>query len=490
MRTRQNSGQRDEDRRDAAVPALPPAVDHVLALQRTAGNAAVANVLARYDEVPTGVIDVDSDSEDDDESDFEDEDDEQEVVPVTAPVSTTPRRSAEEQREYDKGLVASGYEVQPTAPVTEEPKAVPVEAKQEKKERKRAEKQAETDKIERAKQRREAAARRSEVRRGRGGMGPTLEPWEDANESRSEKRQTLEIEKLERRIAETRAWLTRVPARFKDQQLKIKAQLDALIKERDARKAEKERLRAARDAPPPRPYAFIVKGVEERYIDEEETTEMFIGGAIGFHLADDKKRHGVAEMDDREALKHLYGWSEDDCVKHYDNANKGQDAKEAKTEQLRTEEQRKRYFLKLSAKIEQDGEPFDTARSTSKAAGPGFAIFVMSETGRFYAGSHKVGLFHHSSLLGSEDAACGGEMKATAGTLEHITNKSGHYTPDPVYLRQALGELARGGVKLAGVKATVWDKAKGGKIRKRVIDAADYMRHGDESKVLDEWVED
>ena len=137
----------------------------------------------------------------------------------------------------------------------------------------------------------------------------------------------------------------------------------------------------------------------------------------------------------------------------------------------------------------QAGAPFDTSKSTSKAAGPGFAIFVMSERGQFYAGSHKVGLFHHSSLLAGEDAACGGEMKASNGKLEHITNKSGHYTPNPAHLRQALGELARGGVKLGGVTATVWDKTKEGKIAKRRYDAADFMRRGDDAKVLEEWIE-
>ena len=499
MRTRRNSDQRDEEARDAPVPAvLPPAVDHVLALQRTAGNAAVANVLARYDEVPTGVIDVDSDDEDD-ESDFED--DEEEVVPVVAPVSSAPQRTAEEQREYDKKLMAGGYEVQPTIPVIEEAKAAPVEVKQsdaeldekarrklEKKERKRAEKQAEQDKIERAKQRRAAAEQRRETRQQRGGMGPALEPWMDPNEGRAEKRHAFEIQKLERVIEQLHARIRKVSPSLTAEHAALRAKIKELTVERDARAKEKERLRQVRDAPPARPHSFLVKGVDERYIDEEETTEMFVGGAMD-HLAGDKKRFGLEALDDREALKVIYGWTEEDCVKHYDNAAKGQKATEAKTEQLRTEEQRAKHRLELGAEIVQAGAPFDTSKSTSKAAGPGFAIFVMSERGQFYAGSHKVGLFHHSSLLAGEDAACGGEMKASNGRLEHITNKSGHYTPNSAHLRQALGELARGGVKLGGVTATVWDKTKEGKIAKRRYDAADFMRRGDDAKVLEEWIE-
>jgi hypothetical protein len=535
VRTRRIAGQRDDDAGTTlVVPALPPAAEHVLALQRTAGNAAVTRVLARYDELPTAVldppkkkevdysqietqrVDVDADVEDEDESDFEDDDDEfdeddedEEVAPVVT-TSSTPKRTEEEQREYDKKLMAGGYEVQPTAPVTAETKPAPVEVKEakqettgeeleeldakalrklEKKERLRAEKQAEREKIERAKQRRETFEQRREARQRRGGMGPALEAWVDPKETRSEQAQTREIEKLERRIAEVREWQRKAPARFTAQHASIQAQLDALIKEREARKAERERLRAARDAPPPRPYAFIVKGVEERYIDEEETTAMFVAGALDLHLQGDKQRHGVPEMPDRDAIKYLYGWTEEDCVKHYDNADKGQKATEAKTEQLRTEEQRAAHALELGGEIQQAGVPFDTSKSTSKASGPGFAIFVMSDTGRFYAGSHKVGLFHHSSLLGGEDAACGGEMKATAGKLEHVTNKSGHYLPIPEHLQQALGELARGGVKLGGVMATVWDTNAQRKVVKRRYDAADFMRRGREAKVLGEWEE-
>lgn len=500
MRIRRNSEQRETDALETPVPAaFPPAVDHVLALQRTAGNAAVTNILARYDEVPTGVIDTDVE----DESDWED-DDEDEEVEVVAPVTTSsaPKRSEAEQREYDKGLAAAGYEIQPTA-AKEEPVAAPVEVveepeqeeldekalrKLEKKERKRAEKQAEKDKIERAKQRRAAAEQRRDARQQRGGMGPKLEPWVDPNEGRAEKRHTFEIQKLERQIQQLHERIRKVSPSLTAEHAALRAKIKELAAERDARAKEKERLRQVRDAPPARPHSFQVKGVDERYIDEEESTELFVGGAMD-HLAGDKKRFGLEALDDREALKVVYGWTEEDCVKHYDNAAKGQKATEARTEQLRTEEQRAKHFLKLGADIEQAGAPFDTSKSTSKASGPGFAIFVMSERGQFYAGSHKVGLFHHSSLLAGEDAACGGEMKATNGKLEHITNKSGHYTPNPDHLQQALGELARGGVKLGGVAATVWDKNKEGKIVKRRYDAAVFMRRGRDAEPLEEWVE-
>jgi hypothetical protein len=488
VRSRRNSGHRDEDALETpAAAAFPPAVEQVLALQRTAGNAAVTNVLARYEDVST-IVAKPTTEEDEDDWDDDDEEEEEQVVP---PPSSAPKRSEAEQREYDKKLAAAGYEIQPAA-TAEEPVEVKDEKslrKLEKKERRRAERQAEQDKEDRGKQRRATYEQRKEARRQHFGMGPLLEPWADPNEGRAEKRHTFEIQKLERRIEELQARIRKVSPSLTAEHAALRAKIRELADERDARAKEKERLRQVRDAPPARPYAFQVKGVDERYIDEEESTEIFIAGAMD-HLASDKERHGFGHLDDREALKVVYGWSEEDCVKYYDNADKGQKAAGAKTEQLRTEEQRAKHRLALGAEIRQAGEPFDTSRSTSKASGPGFAIFVMSERGQFYAGSHKVGLFHHSSLLGGEDAACGGEMKATAGRLEHVTNKSGHYTPNPVHLQQALGELARGGVKLGGVTATVWDKTKEGKIVKRRYDAADYMRRGAGAKVVEEWLED
>jgi len=112
-----------------------------------------------------------------------------------------------------------------------------------------------------------------------------------------------------------------------------------------------------------------------------------------------------------------------------------------KVKYLETGEARKEFQLNVGGSITQGGEPFDTSKMYSKFMGDGFGIYVMGKDGTFYATSHKIGLFHHSSFLGGGDVAGAGEMKVVGGTLQFITNKSGHYWPGDQELAQTLNEL-------------------------------------------------
>jgi hypothetical protein len=62
--------------------------------------------------------------------------------------------------------------------------------------------------------------------------------------------------------------------------------------------------------------------------------------------------------------------------------------------------------------------------------------------------SHKIGKYHHSSLLAGGNVALGGEMVVHAGVIRSMTNKSGHYSPSPAHLRQFLHILQKQGVPL------------------------------------------
>jgi len=112
-----------------------------------------------------------------------------------------------------------------------------------------------------------------------------------------------------------------------------------------------------------------------------------------------------------------------------------------KVKYLDTAEARKEFQLSIGGSITQGGEPFDTSKMYSKFMGDGFGIYVMGKDGTFYSTSHKIGLFHHSSFLGGGDVAGAGEMKVVGGTLQFITNKSGHYWPGDRELSQTLNEL-------------------------------------------------
>ena len=64
------------------------------------------------------------------------------------------------------------------------------------------------------------------------------------------------------------------------------------------------------------------------------------------------------------------------------------------------EAERKPYILTfMRGKVYQEGKPFDTRRCVTAHSGRGWAIYVVSPRGQWYAGSHRVGAFHHSSFL-------------------------------------------------------------------------------------------
>jgi hypothetical protein len=94
------------------------------------------------------------------------------------------------------------------------------------------------------------------------------------------------------------------------------------------------------------------------------------------------------------------------------------------------------------------GLPVDTAGSVTQHSGPGWEIFVVSPTGDIHMDSHKIGKYHHSSLLGGGAVSMGGEMVVRGGTIQIMSNKSGHYLPSKVHFRQFLHSLKKQGVPL------------------------------------------
>jgi hypothetical protein len=97
--------------------------------------------------------------------------------------------------------------------------------------------------------------------------------------------------------------------------------------------------------------------------------------------------------------------------------------------------------------------PVDTTGPTwvTHFSGPGYAIFVMSSEADLHVASHKVGKYHHSSLLAGVSVASAGEMKLENGRLKFLSNKSGHYQPTAAHLHQILYWLVKkGGLTLTG----------------------------------------
>jgi hypothetical protein len=168
-----------------------------------------------------------------------------------------------------------------------------------------------------------------------------------------------------------------------------------------------------------------------------------------------------------DALMQGYGWTKNDCKKYRKYLNLKTPDRPLKANQIPVvksvgPEERRHYELHLGSTITRgtSKNPYDTSKERSQFLGDGYAIYVMDRQGTFYAGNQKVGLFHHSSLVGGAAVAGAGELKIEKGKLTFISNESGHYQPDPEHFIQVLNELRSHHIDLSKVELkllTKWD---------------------------------
>ncbi|GEM_PF-5458213 len=97
-----------------------------------------------------------------------------------------------------------------------------------------------------------------------------------------------------------------------------------------------------------------------------------------------------------------------------------------------------------------NGKPLDTKFMATHFSGPGYAIYVMSGEGNLHVSSHSAGHRHHSSLLAGAPVAGAGELRVSDGFLKEISNKSGHYWPEPFHLVQVVKQLIENGLPRTG----------------------------------------
>ncbi|MFM2376055.1 MAG: hypothetical protein RLZZ165_1152 [Bacteroidota bacterium] len=97
------------------------------------------------------------------------------------------------------------------------------------------------------------------------------------------------------------------------------------------------------------------------------------------------------------------------------------------------------------------GAAVDTTNSVTQHTGKGWEIFVMGPSGNLHMASHKIGKYHHSSLLGGGAVAGAGTIKAVGGQITHLNDKSGHYRPSKQQTIQVCHMLKKQGVDLSTV---------------------------------------
>jgi hypothetical protein len=122
---------------------------------------------------------------------------------------------------------------------------------------------------------------------------------------------------------------------------------------------------------------------------------------------------------------------------------------------------RKEYrLLSLGGKLYQENRLFDTRNSTTAHSGVGWAIFVVSPNGRWFAGPHKSGRFHHSSFLGGGTVMAAGEMQVFGGVPVKMSAKSGHYQPTLNQFTNGMQALRRKGIDFSKCELLLYENKK------------------------------
>jgi hypothetical protein len=150
----------------------------------------------------------------------------------------------------------------------------------------------------------------------------------------------------------------------------------------------------------------------------------------------------------------------------------GQDVK--KRVKYLTEQERKVYevifdkgLLYVLDRKTKGRKLFSTKDYVTNSSGRGWAIYVLSFTGKFYTNSHKLGEFHHSSFLSGERVWAAGEWVVENGKILMISNKTGHYFTNASNLFTAITRLKKkGSIKNIIVEVRFLDKAAYGGYRK------------------------
>lgn len=118
---------------------------------------------------------------------------------------------------------------------------------------------------------------------------------------------------------------------------------------------------------------------------------------------------------------------------------------------------------------------FDTRDTETFFSGKDWAIYVVSASGLWYAGSHKVGQLQHSSFVGGRPVMAAGEIQVHDGQPLIISAKSGHYKPTMDQFLAGLNSLKRNGLNMETLKVAVFEQGAGGQKQKVLLTAQSFL---------------
>jgi hypothetical protein len=120
-------------------------------------------------------------------------------------------------------------------------------------------------------------------------------------------------------------------------------------------------------------------------------------------------------------------------------------------------------------------KPFDTRDTQTFFSGRGWAIYVVSASGLWFAGSHLVGQLQHSSFVGGRPVMSAGEIQVHNGEPLIISAKSGHYKPTMEQFLAGLNSLKANGVNMETLKVAVFEQNASGQKQKVLLTAQSFL---------------
>lgn len=200
------------------------------------------------------------------------------------------------------------------------------------------------------------------------------------------------------------------------------------------------------------------RALDPNYLVERATRTHvpLFAGQSAESLYNKEKMYTGLDLDDW--IQHvLIPRSEDDPQNQYFNGRTANTVQIASLNTQRvkycTPAERWDYAINVENGVIKDasGNPFDTGCKETGFKGKGWAIYVVDFDGQFYAESHILNEFHHSSFLAGAPVQAAGELAVDNGRLVGLTNKTGHYKAGPPELVRALEILQQSGVNLSSV---------------------------------------
>ncbi|MRW89398.1 hypothetical protein GJ699_05330 [Duganella sp. FT80W] len=117
--------------------------------------------------------------------------------------------------------------------------------------------------------------------------------------------------------------------------------------------------------------------------------------------------------------------------------------------------ERLQYRIRIAGGLLWDvtGTQLDTSNGGLGSDAMGHAIYVLDAMGNLYcSGVHQYYRFHHSSFVAGAPVACAGEIDVLSGMLIYLNNRSGHYLPSTLQLRQFCEYLRSMGIECPDVE--------------------------------------